>query len=67
MMSFIKSLLGIDPILLDVDKRTKQLEATINGESEWFLVCRPLMNHTPEERIECNDREIYIKQVMKEK
>ena len=62
---FLKRLFGIDPVLLDAQERTKKLEATINGEKEWLLVCRPLLEQAPEEKIECNDREVYIKQIMK--
>ena len=55
----LKLLFGMDPILLDAEKRVKRLEATINGEAEWMLVCKPLQEG--EEEIQCNNGEDYYR------
>ena len=56
-------LLGVDPVLLDAEKRTRQLQqATVNGEHDWLMICRPLRG-MDKEVIECkSDQTIYIKQ-----
>lgn len=54
----IKLLFGIDPVLLDAEQRTKQLQATINSEHEWLLLCRP----TAGAEIKCDrNNQIYVK------
>ena len=64
-LKILRAIFGISPVLLNIEERAKRMEATVNGEHEWFLVCRQLERDAPEEKIECTDREIYIKQVMK--
>lgn len=65
MLKFIKKLFWMDPVLTDAYKRTEALDAATSNGRDYFLICRPFVNHTTVDKIECEDKRIYIRQVPK--
>ena len=64
---FIKTIFGIDPVLLDVQARTERLEATIDGDVDWMLICKPIrkgdLGYVGE--IKCDDGNDYYRKMRK--
>ena len=53
---FLKTLFGMDPVLLDSVKRIERLEGTIDGDVDWMLVCKP---RRKTDHIKCNNGDEY--------
>lgn len=64
-LNFLKRLFKLDPILEDAYNRTVALDAAANNGQDFFLICRPFVNHNRVDRLECEDKRIYIRQVPK--
>jgi len=58
---FFKTFFGADQQLLDhLLERTKKMEATVDGEDQWMLVCRPIsIAEKKESEIVCNNDKTY--------
>jgi len=63
---FIKTIFGIDPVLLDVRARAERLEATIDGDVDWMLICKPIRKEDfSVGEIKCDDGNNYYRKKRK--
>lgn len=64
-IKILKRLFGLDPVLEDAYRRTEALDAATSNGQDFFLICRPFVRHSKVDKIECEDKKIYIRQMPK--
>jgi len=62
---FFQRLFSMDPVLVDAYQRTKKLDVATGNGDNFFLICRPFANQSRTDKIECENNQIYIKQMPK--